>query len=325
MIDWTDRHCRYFHRQFSPHAALYTEMITATAILYGNQERLLGFDKAEHPVVLQLGGSDPSQLAAAAKIGSSWGYDQINLNCGCPSDRVQQGKFGACLMAEPKLVANCIKAIQDATSAPVTVKCRIGIDNANPDVMLPDFIRSLIEAGCTTFIVHARKAWLKGLSPKENREIPPLNYELPARIKRELGVTIIINGGITSTSQALEHLKVFDGIMIGREAYHNPWFIADMEHILYQTPRPNPRDILETMCDYMMAQISRSGTPIKSVTRHMLGMFGGISGAKKWRRTLGEEASKATDPRDFIFPLFEEIESLRQGLTPAVRQSDNNL
>ncbi|MBL8639149.1 MAG: tRNA dihydrouridine(20/20a) synthase DusA [Alphaproteobacteria bacterium] len=311
MIDWTDRHCRYFHRQLSPHAVLYTEMITAPAILHGDQERLLGFSNAEHPVVLQLGGSDPAQLARAAKIGADAGYDAINLNCGCPSDRVQQGKFGACLMAEPSLVADCIKEMQNATGIPVTVKCRIGIDDAPPEIMLRKFVENLVAVGCDMFIIHARKAWLKGLSPKENREIPPLDYKLPALIKHEYGVKVILNGGIKTVQHVRDHLEIFDGVMIGREAYQNPWFIAELEHEIYQTPLPCRLKILEKMCEYMTERAAQtdthSGTPIKSITRHMLGLFNGMAGAKTWRRILGGEAHAATNAHDFIMPLAQQI------------------
>lgn len=311
MIDWTDRHCRYFHRQLSPHAVLYTEMITAPAILHGDQERLLGFSNAEHPVVLQLGGSDPAQLARAAKIGADAGYDAINLNCGCPSDRVQQGKFGACLMAEPSLVADCLRAMRDHAPVPVSIKCRIGIDDAPPEIMLRKFVENLVAAGCDMFIIHARKAWLKGLSPKENREIPPLDYALPALIKREYGVKVILNGGIKTVQDVRDHLEIFDGVMIGREAYQNPWFIAELEHEIYQTPFPCRLKILEKMCEYMTERAAQtdthSGTPIKSITRHMLGLFNGMAGAKIWRRILGGEAHAATNAHDFIMPLAQQI------------------
>lgn len=298
MIDWTDRHCRFFHRQISPHALLYTEMITTGAILHGDLEKLLRFSEDEHPTALQLGGSDPTDLARAAKTGEEWGYNEINLNCGCPSDRVQKGRFGACLMNEPDLVADCIKAMQDAVSIPVTIKCRIGIDDSEEYEFLQSFIDKNSSIGCKKFVIHARKAWLKGLSPKENREIPPLRYDIAARIKHEFPhLSIILNGGINKTCQIPEIQKKFDGVMIGREAYQNPWFLAELEQHFYGTPLPDRFRIVDKMVDYIRERHMQSGMPIHSTTRHMLGLFNGQRGAKHWRQTLGGQAHAATDPR----------------------------
>ncbi|HPQ50321.1 MAG TPA: tRNA dihydrouridine(20/20a) synthase DusA [Alphaproteobacteria bacterium] len=295
MIDWTDRHCRYFHRQMSPRALLYTEMITTGAILHGDLEKLLGFSDQEHPVALQLGGSEPNDLAQSAKIGEDWGYDEINLNCGCPSERVQKGSFGACLMREPQLVADCVKAMQDSVSVPVTVKCRIGIDESAEYDFLNDFVGVVSAAGCGKFIIHARKAWLKGLSPKENREIPPLRYDIAARIKQDYPhLSIILNGGINKTAQLDDILPQFDGVMIGREAYQNPWFLAELEHKLFDTPLPDRNKVISTMSRYIENRRAAASMPIHSTTRHMQGLFNGLRGAKNWRATLGGEAHAAT-------------------------------
>ncbi len=305
MIDWTDRHCRYFHRLLAPHALLYTEMISTGAILKGDGERHLAFSPDEHPLALQLGGSDPADLAAAAKIGADMGYDEVNLNCGCPSDRVQQGRFGACLMAEPQLVADCVAAMQNAVSVPVTVKCRIGIDNSVDDSADYDFLEKFVSAiaatGCTKFIIHARKAWLKGLSPKENREIPPLRYDIAARLKDSYPhLTIILNGGITSTEQITDHLKTFDGVMIGREAYQNPYMLAIWENALHGTPLPHRADIARAMISYIEEQQKSTGMTIHSATRHMLGLYNSLRGARQWRQTLGEKAHSATSAKTLI-------------------------
>lgn len=297
MIDWTDRHCRYFHRLLSPHALLYTEMITTGAILNGNREKLLGFSTKEHPVALQLGGSAPADLAECAKMGEDFGYDMINLNCGCPSDRVQKGKFGACLMAEPNLVAECISAMKNTVKIPVTVKCRIGIDDSEDYVFLEKFVKTLNAAGCDTFIIHARKAWLKGLSPKENREIPPLRYDIVAKIKENFPhCSIILNGGLTTNDQINNELKTFDGVMIGREAYNNPYFLTELELALFGTPQPNRFDICEKMIPYIESQSST----IHSTTRHMLGLFNGIRGAKSFRQILSTDVHTATSLRDLM-------------------------
>jgi tRNA-dihydrouridine synthase A len=290
MMDWTDRHCRFFHRQISRHTLLYTEMLTTGAVLHGDRERLLGFTPAEHPVALQLGGSEPADLAAAARIGEEWGYDEINLNVGCPSDRVQSGRFGACLMAEPELVARLVSAMREAVRIPVTVKSRIAIDELEEWPTLEDFVRRVSAAGCTRFIVHARKAWLKGLSPKENRDIPPLRYELVHRLKSEFPhLDITINGGIRTLEATAEHLRHVDGVMLGRAAYETPYVLAEADQRFFGASEP-PRDrhaVVEAMLPYIETQRSR-GAPLNSITRHMLGLFQGLPGARAWRRYLSE-------------------------------------
>lgn len=297
MIDWTDRHCRVFHRLLSPNALLYTEMITTSAILNGDQKKLLGFSDVEHPVALQLGGSDPTDLATCAKIGEDFGYDAINLNCGCPSDRVQKGAFGACLMADPQLVADGVAAMKAAVNIPVTVKCRIGIDDSEDYVFLEDFIKKVSAAGCDTFIIHARKAWLKGLSPKENREIPPLRYDIAAEIKKNFPhLTIILNGGLTTLPQIQDALKTFDGVMIGREAYNNPWSLTEMEQALFGTAQPDRKEICEKMIEYIGTQPST----IHSTTRHMLGLFNGLRGARSFRQILSTDVHTETSAHDIM-------------------------
>ncbi|OFW97197.1 MAG: tRNA dihydrouridine(20/20a) synthase DusA [Alphaproteobacteria bacterium RIFCSPHIGHO2_12_FULL_45_9] len=297
MIDWTDRHCRVFHRLLSPNALLYTEMITTSAILNGDRNRLLGFSDVEHPVALQLGGSDLADLATCAKIGEDFGYDAINLNCGCPSDRVQKGAFGACLMADPQLVADSVAAMKAAVNIPVTVKCRIGIDDSDDYNFLEDFIKKISAAGCDTFIIHARKAWLKGLSPKENREIPPLRYDIAAEIKKNYpNLTIILNGGLTKLDHIQDALKTFDGVMIGREAYNNPYFLTEMELALYGTPQPDRIEICEKMIPYIESQSST----IHSTTRHMLGLFNGMRGARSFRQILSTEVHTATSTKEIV-------------------------
>lgn len=295
MLDWTDRYCRYFLRLISSHVLLYTEMVTTGAILHGNRARFLDFDPSEHPVALQLGGSEPEALGQCAKLGEAWGYDEINLNVGCPSDRVQSGRFGACLMLTPELVADCIKAMRDQVTIDVTVKHRIGVDDQDSYQALCDFVGKVSEAGCETFIVHARKAWLQGLSPKENREIPPLHYETVHQLKRDYpDLQIIINGGITTLEQVEENLKQVDGVMIGREAYNNPWILSQADSLIYASEgSPASRhQIIESMIPYIDQELS-AGTPINRITRHILGLFQGLPGAKKWRRMLSEEAHKA--------------------------------
>jgi tRNA-dihydrouridine synthase A len=296
MMDWTDRHCRSFHRLLSPHALLYSEMVTTGAILHGDQHRHLDFSPAEHPIALQLGGSDPLALAACAKIGQDWGYDEINLNCGCPSDRVQQGRFGACLMLEPKTVADCWRAMKDVCTIPVTIKCRIGVDDHDDEPFFQNFIDTIADAGCTTFIVHARKAWLNGLSPKENREIPPLRYDVVANIKaKRRDLTFILNGGINDLSSAQNALETFDGVMIGREAYSNPYFLAELEHALWNTPLPARDDIAYQMSDYIKARrIDDPTLPIHAVTRHMLGLYHAQKNGRLFRRLL-TEGTQGTD------------------------------
>jgi tRNA-dihydrouridine synthase A len=290
MMDWTDRHCRYFHRLLSPHARLYTEMVTSAALVRGGQLRLLEHSHEEHPVALQLGGSDPVELAEAARLGAAAGYDEINLNVGCPSDRVQSGSFGACLMREPALVGDCVRAMRDAVSVPVTVKCRIGVDDQDAYADLQHFTETMMAAGVEILVVHARKAWLQGLSPKENREIPPLDYERVYRLKREFpGLVVVINGGITSVEQVREHLDQVDGVMLGRSAYHDPYLLARLEADLYGLALPERAAMLEHMRVYIEAELRR-GTQLKHISRHILGLFQGEPGARAFRRTLSEGA-----------------------------------
>ncbi|MGZ8409292.1 MAG: tRNA dihydrouridine(20/20a) synthase DusA [Hyphomicrobium sp.] len=294
MMDWTDRHCRTFHRGLTRHALLYTEMVTAEAILHGNRERLLGFDPAEQPVALQLGGSDPAKLAEAARIGAELGYREINLNIGCPSDRVQEGRFGACLMAEPDLVAVCFAAMANAVSIPVTVKCRIGIDDQDAEADFQRFIDRVAEAGCRVFIVHARKAWLKGLSPKENREIPPLDYGRVYRLKAARpDLTIVINGGIESLDACEEHLRHVDGVMLGRAAYHDPYILADVDRRFFGAMEPavTRRAALERMIPIIEQHIGRGGR-LNNITRHVLGLYHGRPRGRLFRRILSEEGQR---------------------------------
>jgi tRNA-dihydrouridine synthase A len=291
MMDWTDRHCRVFHRQLSSRALLYTEMVTAAAIRHGDRDRLLGFDTAEHPVALQIGGSDPALLAEAARWGEAFGYCEINLNVGCPSDRVQTGRFGACLMAEPELVRDCLAAMRAAVSVPVTVKCRIGIDAQDEEEDFSRFVETVRQSGVSTFIVHARKAWLQGLSPRENREIPPLNHERVYRLKqRQPDLTVVINGGITSLDDACRHLDHVDGVMLGRAAYQTPWLLHDVDNRLFGAGASTrcPLDVVIGMKPYVAGQLAR-GVPLHAITRHMLGLFHGQPGGRLWRRVLSEE------------------------------------
>ncbi|WP_296173068.1 tRNA dihydrouridine(20/20a) synthase DusA [uncultured Brevundimonas sp.] len=300
MMDWTDRNCRAFHRALSSRALLYTEMVTAPAVIHGDRERLLGFDAVEHPVALQLGGSDPAQLAEAAKIGEAYGYDEINLNVGCPSDRVQSGKFGACLMREPELVADCMAAIREAVSVPATVKCRIGVDDQDPLVSLFATVDASAAVGVTSFVVHARKAWLKGLSPKENRDVPPLDYDLVRRLKRERPhLTICINGGIGDLDQAEAHLDdadgvQLDGVMLGRAAYHEPALLGQVDRRLFGMDAPDidPFAAIERYRPYMAGRLDE-GAHLASMARHMLGLMHGRAGARAFRRILTVEGVKA--------------------------------
>ena len=303
MMDWTDRHCRVFHRQITRHTWLYTEMVTTGALVYGDVERHLRFNEEEHPVALQLGGSDPADLATGARLGQQWGYDEINLNCGCPSERVQKGAFGACLMAEPQLVADCVKAMRDAVSIDVTVKHRIGIDKNEDYGFVRDFVGTIAEAGCRTFIVHARNAILKGLSPKENREIPPLKYATAYQLKRDFpGLEIIINGGIKTADEVALHLEHVDGVMLGREAYHNPYLMAEFDARFYQDAAPvKTRDeVLEAMIPYIAAQLAEHGArglKLNSITRHMLGIMAGLPGARQFRQLMSDPRKLASgDP-----------------------------
>jgi tRNA-dihydrouridine synthase A len=293
MMDWTDRHCRVFHRALSRHALLYTEMVTALAVKHGNRAKLLDFDAAEQPLALQLGGSHPATLAEAARIGEDWGYCEINLNVGCPSDRVQGGHFGACLMATPQLVADCVAAMQNAVKIPVTVKCRIGIDDQDSEADLQNFIESVAKAGCETFIVHARKAWLKGLSPKENREIPPLDYARVHRLKASKPeLRIILNGGLLDLPSDVAHLEKLDGLMYGRDAYHNPWMLQAVDPIFMNSSAPvsSRKDAVGNMHDYI-AKCLAAGLPLHRITRHMLGLFHAQPGGRVWRQILSTEAN----------------------------------
>jgi tRNA-dihydrouridine synthase A len=290
MMDWTDRHCRYFHRLLSPRARLYTEMVTSAALVRGKQLRLLEHSQQEHPLALQLGGSDPQELAQAARFGAEAGYDEINLNVGCPSDRVQSGRFGACLMREPALVGDCVKAMRDAVGIPVTVKCRIGVDDQDDYAGLQHFTEIMLAAGVEVLMVHARKAWLQGLSPKENREIPPLDYERVYRLKREFPqLIVIINGGITTVEQVRAHLARLDGVMLGRAAYHDPYLLAQVEAALYGEPLPRRDDVLRHMRPYVEAELVR-GTALKHISRHLLGLYQGEPGARAFRRSISEGA-----------------------------------
>jgi tRNA-dihydrouridine synthase A len=295
MMDYTDRHCRYLLRLVSPGALLYTEMVTAQALAHGDVERLLGFDPAEHPVALQIGGSDPALLASAARLGAERGYDEINLNVGCPSDRVQSGRFGACLMAEPTLVADCVRAMREAVSVPVTVKCRIGIDDHDDYAFFERFIDTVREAGVDTFIVHARKAHLQGLSPKENREVPPLRYEVPLRLKQEHPeLTVILNGGFKSAAQVREWLPRIDGVMLGRQAYHEPFLLAELhrEFVDAGWPRPSRDAIVEQYAHYLERMLL-AGQRLPLMLRHIHGLYAGFPGARSWRRYLSEQGSRA--------------------------------
>lgn len=294
MIDWSDRHCRYLHRLFSKRALLYTEMVVADAIIHGPRDRLLGFDAAEHPVALQLGGSDPVKLKEAAKIGADYGYDEINLNVGCPSDRVQSGTFGACLMQTPDIVARCISAMKEAVSVPVTVKCRIGVDDQDIEVALDNVADMTLAAGADALWVHARKAWLKGLSPKENREIPPLDYDRVYRLKERLGdVFVGINGGIATLDEAAQHLRAVDAVMLGRAAYHNPELLGDVDARLYGGGQPPVATdaVIDAMSVYIDRHIATGGR-LSHITRHMVGLFTGQPGARRWRQILSTDATR---------------------------------
>ena len=294
MLDWTDRHCRYFLRLLSRHTLLYTEMVTTGALIHGEPERFLRFDPAEHPIALQLGGADPQNMARCARMGADRGYDEININVGCPSDRVQNGRFGACLMAEPRLVADCVAAMKDTVAVPVTVKTRIGIDDRDSYGELLDFAGTLTDAGCDALIVHARKAWLAGLSPKENRDIPPLRYDLVEQLKRDLpNQTIAINGGIKTLDETAVFLETLDGVMIGREAYHNPWILTEADRLIFGDDRraPTRNAVLDAFLPYVERELA-GGTPLSAMSRHILGLFQGQPGARAWRRHLSEQAHR---------------------------------
>ena len=295
MMDWTDRHCRYFHRLLTRHTLLYTEMVNAGGILYGGTERHLRYNAEEHPVALQLGGNEPEKLAQAARLGAQWGYDEINLNCGCPSDRVQRGAFGASLMKTPQLVADCVKAMQDVVSVPVTVKHRIGIDRVEDYGFVRDFVGTVAQAGCEVFIVHARNAWLDGLSPKDNREIPPLRYALVAQLKRDFPhLTIAINGGIKDEATIAQQLAVLDGVMVGRKAYHEPYHMAtwDRDYFGSSAAIPSRQEVELQMLAYMQREAAAHGTPWYPIARHMLGLYHGQRGARLWRQVWSDHRLK---------------------------------
>jgi tRNA-dihydrouridine synthase A len=295
MMDYTDRHCRYLLRLLSPGALLYTEMVTAQALAHGDVERLLGFDKAEHPVALQLGGSDPDLLARAALLGERFGYDEVNLNVGCPSDRVQSGRFGACLMAEPGLVADCVRAMREAVGVPVTVKCRIGIDDHDDYAFFENFVGTVSAAGVRTFVVHARKAHLQGLSPRENREVPPLRYEVPQRLKQDRpDLEVILNGGLRSAAQVRAWLPHFDGVMLGRQVYQDPYLLAELQREFLDPawPLPTREDVVARYADYV-ERMAAAGHRVPLMLRHAQGLYAGQPGARAWRRLLGEQGSRA--------------------------------
>ncbi len=309
MIDWTDTHCRFLHRQLSAHALLYTEMIVADAIIHGQRDRLLGYHAEEHPVALQLGGSDPAKLAEAVRIAADYGYDEINLNVGCPSDRVQSGTFGACLMRQPETVARCVEAMNAVAAVPVTVKCRIGVDDQEPETVLPDFIGQVVSAGAQAIWIHARKAWLQGLSPKENRDIPPLDYSLAYRMKQDHPDTFIgINGGITDLDQADDHLKHMDGVMIGRAAYHNTSILADVDSRIYgeTAVEPDWLGVRDKMMAYAENYVAKGGR-LNHVTRHMVGLFQGLPGARRFRQILSSDATRPGAGPEVIAAAFAAI------------------
>ncbi len=309
MVDLTDRHCRYFHRLLSRHARLYTEMLSTRAVLLGDRARVLGFDAAEHPVALQLGGSEPAELAAAARIGADSGYDEINLNCGCPSERVQRGAFGACLMAEPMRVADCVAAMRDAVDVPVTVKHRIGIGRDESYGFVRDFVGAVAAAGCELFIVHARNAWLEGLSPKDNRRIPPLRYEIVHRLKRDFpALRFVLNGGLGEHESAVAAARGLDGAMLGRAVYENPWLLADVDARWFGRtgPAPDRTAVALAMRDYARGRL-REGVALRAVTRHILGLFNGMPGARRWRRTLSDAALLREDDPDLILRALDAV------------------
>lgn len=311
MLDWSDRHCRYLHRLLTRHARLYTEMVTTGALLHGDVPRHLRFNLEEHTVALQLGGSDPAELAACAKLGQDWGYDEINVNCGCPSERVQRGSFGACLMNEASLVADCVKAMVDLVDVPVTVKHRIGIDQSESYAFVSDFVGTLSDAGCQVFIVHARNAWLKGLSPKENREVPPLRYDVVHQLKRDFPhLTISLNGGVVNGAQVAEQLEHVDGVMVGREAYHNPWWLAGWDEAYFgETARELTREqVEEQMVAYMEREAAEHGTSWYSVARHMLGLRHGLPGSRKWRQVWSDHRLKSLPARE-VWRLASQLNS----------------
>jgi tRNA-dihydrouridine synthase A len=310
MMDWTDRHCRYFLRQVSPRARLYTEMVTTGALMFGNVPRHLDFDPAEHPVALQLGGSDPHALAHCARLGEAWGYDEINLNVGCPSERVQTGSFGACLMADPRLVGDCVRAIRDAVALPVTVKHRIGIDAIEDYSFVRDFVGTVATAGASVFMVHARNAILKGLSPKENREVPPLKYEYVYRLKQEFPhLTIVINGGLTTHTVIAEQLRQLDGVMLGRIAYHHPWILAEAEAYCFddQSPPRTRSQVIEALIPYVEARL-RNGVGLRGIARHMLGLYHGQPGGRRFRHLLSDAQRLRNGGSDLLLEALAAVE-----------------
>ncbi len=322
MMDWTDRHCRYFLRLICARGLLYTEMITAPAVIHGKREKLIGFDPAEQPVALQLGGSDPAQLAQAARIGEDFGYSEINLNVGCPSDRVQSGRFGACLMAEPALVARCVEAMRAAVGVPVTVKCRIGIDDQDTEQELEYFVASVSQAGCETFIVHARKAWLEGLSPKQNRDVPPLDYDRVYRLKgAHQELEICINGGIETLVEAEAHLARVDGVMVGRAAYHNPYLLAEVDARIFgdDTGAPSREQVLERFTAYAERHLD-DGMRLHHLTRHILGLYHGQPGARGYRRFLTEEAANRDAGIDVLKECLARIGDARMHAAPVAAE-----
>lgn len=313
MLDWTDKHCRYFHRLMSKHSVLYTEMVTTGAIIYGKGD-YLSYNNAEHPVVLQLGGCDPQDMLKCGLVAQERGYDEVNINVGCPSDRVKNGSFGACLMATPQIVAECVSAMRNELDIPVTVKCRIGIDDMDDDQGLSDFIEPVASAGCEHFIVHARKAWLQGLSPKQNRDIPPLNYERVYRLKQQYPeLQISINGGITTIQEAKQHLKYIDGVMIGREAYSNPYILSQVDHEIFGEAQQtvSRHEIVLAMTEYLKNQIAE-GQRAWHVARHMLGLFQGQVGGKIWRRYLSETASKNHKNVNLLLDAYSEVKNAQE-------------
>jgi len=326
MMDWTDRHCRYFLRQLSRHSVLYTEMVTTAALLHGDQRRFLQHHDCEHPVVLQLGGSEPDKLAECARLGAAAGYDEINLNIGCPSDRVQSGRFGACLMAEPALVADCVTAMHNAIDIPVTVKTRIGIDELDSFDALANFISHIHQAGCENVIIHARKAHLQGLSPKENRNVPPLNYDFAYRIKQLFPtLSVIVNGGINNLQQAQQHLQQVDGVMLGRSAYHNPYLLAEVDALLFADIKPVPtrEDVVYAMLPYIERELNR-GSLLKHITRHMLGLFKGMPGARHWRRHLSEQGPRKGATAEVLLQALSQMDNAatEQSTRQTVKQAN---
>lgn len=317
MMDWTDRHCRYFHRLLSPHALLYTEMVTTGALLYGDKQRFLTFDDYEQPVALQLGGSEPSEIARCAEFAEQAGFIEVNINVGCPSDRVQNGRIGACLMSEPDVVAACVSEAREKVDIPITVKTRIGIDDFDSVDFLLTFVDAVAKAGCDTVIIHARKAILKGLSPKENRTIPPLNYERAYLVKREFPeLSVVVNGGIQTISDIKQHWQALDGVMIGREAYHNPFFLAEIEHELFNGPLQDREAMLNNYLPYVERQLTL-GVPLQRMTRHILGLFAGQPGGKYWRRYLSESARLKNAGPEILLAALEEMVPYQTNIVPS--------